>query len=441
MSRSRISRRTLLRGTVGGTAVALGLPALECMLLPSGRAFADGKELPARFGVWFWGNGVRPEHWVPASTGSGYALSTELAPLAAVQDRLSVVSGTTIKTATHPHHSGMAGIFTGRKYQQLGTTRDTIVSTFAHRSIDQDAADWFSGATPFRSLEIGVTQFHGTDEGSTFQHLSHNGPNSPNASEYSPVQLYHRLFTSSGGPQMDLVRRSVLDAVNDQLSGLKRELGTADRQRLEQHADSIRTLENQIALGGYECQALPEAPTAVPDTAYGEDHAAKNALMSELLALALACDLTRSFSVMFSSPGSGIIWWEVGATDSLHSTCHLEAMPQPTVHAATEATMEQLAVFLETLAAVPEGDGDLLTNCSILCTSELADGYTHGNDDFPILIAGEGGGRLRPGQHVRLSGESATRAALTALHGAGVEQESFGADEGYTDAPITALLT
>ena len=239
---------------------------------------------------------------------------------------------------------------------------------------------------------------------------------------------------------MDLVRRSVLDAVNDQLNSLKGQLGTADQQRLEQHADSIRTLENQLSLGQYECQALKDEPAEVPDTAYGEDHAGKNALMSELLALALACDLTRSFSVMFSTPGSSILWWEVGATDGLHNTSHPEAMPQPTVHAATVATMEQLAVFLEALAAVPEGDGDLLTNCSILCTSELADGYTHGNDDFPLLIAGEGGGRLWPGQHVRLSGESATRVSLTALRGAGVEQASFGADEGYTDAPISELL-
>ena len=435
-----LDRRTLLRGMVGGTAVALGLPALECMLSPSGRAYAGGKALPTRFGIWFWGNGCRPEHWVPEQTGTSYTLSSELQPLAALKSRFSLVTGTTILTDSHPHHSGMAGIFTGRKYQKLGTVRDTIASTFASQSVDQDAADWFDGVTPFRSLEVGVTKFHGTDEGSTFQHLSHNGPNNPNPSEYSPVRLYNRLFTSPGGPRINLVRRSVLDAVHQQVGSLQQQLGASDRQRLEQHTDSIRTLENQLALSIGEC-ATSGKPAVVPDTAYGEDHAGKNAIMSELLALALACDLTRSFSVMFSTPGSAIVWWEVGATDSLHSISHLESMPQDTVHAATTATMEQLAVFLDTLAAVPEGDGDLLTNCSILCTSELADGYTHGNHNFPILIAGEGGGRLRPGQHVRAPGASATRATLSALHGAGVEAASFGADEGYTRNPIPELLT
>ena len=104
--------------------------------------------------------------------------------------------------------------------------------------------------------------------------------------------------------------------------------------------------------------------------------------------------------------------------------------------------MEQLAVFLRTLRDTPEGDGNLLDRCSILCTTELSDGRTHSNLEFPILIAGGGNGRLRGGVHYRDTDyENASTAVLTALHGAGVELESWGVDEGRTTRVFSELLT
>ncbi|MEO0601895.1 MAG: DUF1552 domain-containing protein, partial [Myxococcota bacterium] len=167
----KLRRRTVLRGLLGGASVAVGLPLLEAMLDGNGTALANGDPLPTRFGVWFWGNGVKPDRWIPDGTGTNWTPSSELAPLTALRRYLTPITGLTITTGSHPHHSGMAGILTGELYQQLGTTRDTIVSTFASQSVDQIAADHFDGVTPLRSLELGVTRFTGSDEGSTFQHL------------------------------------------------------------------------------------------------------------------------------------------------------------------------------------------------------------------------------------------------------------------------------
>jgi hypothetical protein len=231
----------------------------------------------------------------------------------------------------------------------------------------------------------------------------------------------------------------VLDAVSGQISALQSQLGSADRQRLEQHLDSIRALELRLAAGETSCGVV-EAPGSYPDVNGQEQIEEKNAVMSELLALALACDLSRSFSVQFSTCGSGAIFWEVGATDGLHTLCHEEGSPQPTVHAATTFTMAQLGVFLRALRDTPEGDGNLLDRCSILCTTELADGQTHSNQDFPILIAGLGGGRLRGGYHYRSSSAlNTSHAPLTALRGAGVDVSAFGSDEGYVTTTISEV--
>lgn len=440
MSRS-LDRRTLLRGALGGAVASVALPPLEAMLSGNGDALASGEPIPDRFLVWFWGNGVRPEKWIPATTGAGWTPSEELAPLAGLVPYVSVVSGCEIKTATHAHHSGMTGIMTGQKYHQLGTTRDTIVSTFARQSVDQDAADVLQGRAPFRSVEVGVTRFRGTDEGSTFQHLSHNGPNLPNPSVYDPLAVYRRLFSIPTEPQLDLVRASVLDAVHEQAGALSRRLGATDRTRLDQHLSSIRALEQRLGKGGSACGVV-EAPDPIVETPGQEPIAEKNRVMSELTALALACDQTRVASVQFSTCGSGVVFWEVGASDGMHLTCHTEANPQPLVHAATTFTMEQLAVFLGTLRDTPDGAGNLLDHSVVLCTTELSLGMTHTNDEFPILIAGKGNGRLKGGQHYRSYWkENTSKAVLTALHGAGVTLPSWGVDEGRIDTTIAALLT
>ena len=154
--RKPMNRRRMLKGLLGGAAVGVGLPALDAMLNTNGTAFAQGAAIPTRFGLWFWGNGIRREHWIPDQIGANWAPKAELAPLvnAGLKGDISVVSGLEIKTATHPHHSGMTGILTGAHYHQVGTTRDTIVSTCAYPSVDQLAAAHFEGQTPFRSIEV-----------------------------------------------------------------------------------------------------------------------------------------------------------------------------------------------------------------------------------------------------------------------------------------------
>jgi hypothetical protein len=426
---------------LGGAAVTVGLPLFECWLDPNGEAFANGAGLPDRFGLWFWGNGVKPDRWVPADTGPNWTPSEELVDFADLVPWVSLVTGTEIKTATHPHHSGMTGILTGQLYHQLGTTRDTIVSTFARQSVDQDAADHLHlNQTPFRSIEAGVCRFRGTDEGSTFEHLSHNGPNNFNPSEYDPHDLWVRLFGGPVDADRDRARLSVLDAVMDQTARLEQKLGNADRARLEQHLESVRALELRITSDPSGC-VPPTDPGSYPDIGGVEQIEAKNIAMTELIRMALVCDLTRVFSLMFSSCGSGVVFSNVGLSDGMHYSCHTEPNPQPLVHAATTFTMAQFAHFLRALKDTPEGAGNLLEHCAILGTTELSDGLTHSNQDFPIVIAGHGNGRLAGGVHYRsTTNENASKGVLTALRGAGVNLASWGVDEGQTTQDISALM-
>ena len=447
----RLSRRSVLQGALLGTAATLPLPPLEAMFNRHGDALAGGAAIPKRFGVWFWGNGIRRAHWIPDGTGANWTARSEMAPLArdeALKRYVSPVTGLEIKTATHAHHSGMTGIMTGARYHELGRVRDTIASTFAAPSIDQVVAERWAAdpatRAPFRSLEAGICTFRGTDEGTTFQHLSHNGPNNVNASEYVPRRLFDRLFAMPSSGQLEAARASVLDLVRGEVTRLKSRASAADRLRLDQHVESIRAIEQRLSVPPGAC-ATPGRPSEYPEVMGREPIREKNEVMSDLIALALACDLTRVFSVLFSTCGAGTVFWMVGAQNGLHQIAHDErasgAEPQPTVHAATEFTMEQLAYFLNRLRTTSEGAGNLLDNCAVLCTTELSEGNVHSNDEFPIVLAGRAGGRLRGGYHYRsTSKENTSKALLTLLRAVDDPRPSFGTGGGQTSDVLSELL-
>ena len=94
----RFNRRSMLRGLLGGSAVCMGIPALDIFLNANGNAWADGAKLPVRFGTYFWGLGLTDTptggtRWVPTKQGAGYELTPELQSLAKVKDKVSVFSG------------------------------------------------------------------------------------------------------------------------------------------------------------------------------------------------------------------------------------------------------------------------------------------------------------------------------------------------------------
>jgi hypothetical protein len=432
------TRRRVLRGLLGGSAVAVGLPWLESR---QPKAFAADPVYPTRFGVWFWGNGIKPDRWMPTGEGLGWSPSPQLSALSDLTAHVSVLSGYTMPVGGMGHHAGTVGVMTGRPYLQLGETREAVISTFAGPSIDQQIAEVVGTSTPFRSLEAGVFPYSGSDQGTTYRCVSHAGPNRPMPLEMRPFELYRRLFLGTADPNLDLARASALDAVREQLADLRGRVSLADRERLDQHTESVRALEQRLT--GFSTQACtpPVVNESYPNNIATMDVVPLHQAFADILAMAWACDLTRVATLQFSGTGSSQILWQLGQTDPLHYLTHTEPGDQPQVEAAVRFTMEMFAAFLRTLRDTPEGDGSLLDHCSILASSDVSDGWSHGATEYPMLLAGGGGGRLRPGQHLRHVGRSTSDAILTAAIGAGMPWTSWGADEGYTDSPVEELLT
>jgi len=67
-----LNRRTVLRGALGGVGISVGLPPLEAMFNANGTAYAQSNAaIPKRLGLFFWGNGVKLDRWVPAPPARG----------------------------------------------------------------------------------------------------------------------------------------------------------------------------------------------------------------------------------------------------------------------------------------------------------------------------------------------------------------------------------
>ena len=431
-------RRRFLRGVLaGGAAVTVGLPGLD-VFLPSRGARADGGAFPPRFVLFFWGNGAHPDRWVPDETGPDYALSPQLAPLASVKDVITVVSGCDVKVPNlYPHGSGEKGILSGAP-----VFKDGEVETFAGPTIDQLIAAEIGGETRFRSIEFGA-------EGG---HLSYSGPHRPNPTENSPHALFERLFGEGFRAPGDAgvvdpkiaLRRSVLDAVISDAQALERRLGAADKRRLEAHLDGVRAIELRLArLEADPPQRLacvrPDGPMGDFDPVDGRAQVlAKNRVMCDMIAMALACDQTRVASNFITQPVNNILF--EGATAGHHQLTHDEPAEQPQVDAIVKTLVGEMAYFIDALRAIPEGDGTLLDNCAFMATSEVSYGRTHSLDEMPIVLAGRAGGTLRTGFHYRSpSRENASKVHVTLMRALGIVTPGFGADEGFASDGIGAL--
>ena len=87
--------------------------------------------------------------------------------------------------------------------------------------------------------------------------------------------------------------------------------------------------------------------------------------------------------------------------------------------------MDRFASFLSALDAVDEGGSTLLDNAVIYLGSDVGDGWSHSHRDLPCIVAGGGGGALRPGRLIDANGASYDSVLLALAHAMGAPLPSF----------------
>jgi len=441
----RLSRRAILRGTVAGAGVTVALPFLDCVLNGNGNALASGAPLPVRFGTWFWGLGTTPGHWTPQKEGADYEITTELMPIKPYKEYVSILSGYDVVAdgkPNFPHATGGTTFKTG--------TAPSQTTEFPGASFDVTISDRISAQSRFRSLDVAC--IHGQ-----FILLSGRGTGKLNPFETSPAAVYARVFgpdfvdpnNSEFKPDpLIMARRSVLSSVSDQRQSLERQVGAADRARLDEYFTSLRQMENQLSLR-LEKPAPKEACKAQAEVAkieLGTDIELvreNHALMSELISMTIACDQTRVFNLAFNNPTSSLT--RRGSSNGHHDITHEEPIDpkigyQPAATAFVRDIMAEWGVFVGKLAQTKEGAGSLLDNMFLLAHSETNFARQHSIANLPIMVAGRAGGRLKSGVHIVGRGQPATSVGLTAMQVMGVPVDRFGTGSMETRKIVTEIL-
>ncbi|MBT8147332.1 MAG: DUF1552 domain-containing protein [Gammaproteobacteria bacterium] len=410
-----ISRRTMLRGT----GAALALPMLDAMT----PALAQGPaSKPAhRFQTFYVPNGMAMEYWSPTTTGQDFELTPILQPLASYREKMLLLSG--LKANWNLAHAGAGGSFL------TGVRRGgrNEVDIRAGVSIDQLLARVLGRETQLSSLELSMDApaLAGActvNLSCVYTHtLSWRSETDPLPTEHNPRAVFERLFGDSGSTSKEIRQNrlsqqaSILDAVLDKLEGLERQLGSQDRHLVESYTESIRDVERRIQKAEEQIDLdLPELtqPAGVPPIF--EDHLE---IMQDLQVLALQTDLTRVITFMISKEQSARPYPQIGVPDAHHPLSHHNNNPQLVERMSKINTYhtQLFANYLDKLAAIPEGDGSLLDNMTILYGCGISNSTSHSGVNLPVMLVGGGAGWLPGGQHIRYDGEPTMANLLVSL--------------------------
>lgn len=441
-----INRRAFLRGL----GVCVALPTLESLgaaakiTAPTAGAAplaTTAAGLPLRMAFVAFANGSNYQRWAPKGAGTEYELNEGFVSMRELKKRFQIITNLAHDTANNwgdgpgDHARSGASFLTGcHAWKTLGSRLQLGVS------VDQIAARQVGHLTRLDSLQLGVEgerMYGSCDTGypCAYQYnISWASETLPLSPEPDPRVIFERLFGNGSGDEREANlrqrmerRKSVLDFVLEDVRSLNRDLGHNDRQKLDEYLAGVRKIEQQIEKAGQ--YKLPD-PTGPMPTGIPEDHEKHVDLMYDLMALAFQTDSTRVVSYCVAPEGSNRPFLNLGIPEGHHYLTHHSGNQEKILKVVKIENwyMQRFARFLQTLDAMKDSDGtSVLDNSMIVYGCGIGDGNKHNHDELPVVVAGGGGGTLKPGQHVKLGTSTPmTNLYLAMLDRMGVKAERVG---------------
>jgi hypothetical protein len=416
------------RAVLASAAATVALPFLPS-LWPR-RAVAE-TATPKRLLFWYVPNGMHMPAWTPTTEGVGWEETPLLAPLAAHRADLTILSGLENPAAfggDRPmgHSRGTAAHLT------CVTPRHDAVG--AGVSVDQVYAAVAGASTRFPSVHVNgeppleLPFCEGEYPCAYANTVSWSGPTTPVLHQTSPQLLLRQLFagfdpaaTAASREAERRLRRSLLDHVTGEATSLRGRLSPTDAARLDEYLTGVRQVERLLVDDGVRCDS--------PVLTVADDPTSNLDALTELVVLALQCDLTRVATVMTGNSASGRTYPFLGVPEPHHDLSHHAGDPAKQGKLVTIGRweVERFARLLQRLAEVPDGDGRLLDACAVVFGSEMSDGNVHDQRGLPVLVAGRAGGALAPGGHMRHDGRDLADLYQTVLAAVGAPAGPFAA--------------
>lgn len=316
MKNQPISRRMMLKG-LGG--VAVGLPFLEEMGLPTLTAAPKVAVPPARAFNLFFGLGIPSPLQTEGFDGV-------LEPLKEVGDKLLIMRNVDQvrcdKSGINAHFDGASGAFTAEapdgEAKSGGPSIDQVIRKSQYpKGLPKGMVSTLVGGTFFRRSRV-----------SRYIHSYNQDGTVAATMQEKPRELFERVFgtVDIAGDPKDVrkrrLKRSVLDSVVGQYkyyTGPNSPLGSISKTRVADHLDRIREFEQRAYEMKHKVPGSPELPIASRVKHGGaadpggegiditlEELTTEWRLMADLYALAIKMDRVRFGSLTFLAAGERI---------------------------------------------------------------------------------------------------------------------------------------
>src|SRR5262249_4806030 len=332
-------------------------------------------------------------------------------------------------------------IFSGLSHPGIETGHDSIFSYLTaaphpeHRvgfrnsiSLDQFAAEHIGDQTRYPTLSLAGEGFS----------LSWTRTGAMVPSDCFPSRVFARLFLEGRPDEVqNQLRRlrddqSILDSVGDQAKAMRSNLGTGDRDKLDEYFTSVRDLEKRMAKSEeWSKKPKPKVDAQPPrDITNPADLLGRTRLLFDLTHLALQTDSTRLITILLG--GASLVPPIPGVTMDHHNLSHHGQDPDKLgqLKIVEVETLKVLHELLVKLKQTKEDGATLLDRTMVMFGSNLGSGNSHSCKNLPMLLAGGG---FRHGRHLASDpGRPPPLCNLyvTMLRRLGVEAETFGSGTG-----------
>jgi hypothetical protein len=469
------TRRHLLKGLTLGSGSLLFQPLISQLA-----AQAAGKsEFPQRFVFVVKSSGLTPGHIVPDNfaddyivqkesyiAGEGYTsgvqlkdcdkffkrslknavLNESMKSLEPFKDRMTILQGLSGNMVTGGHMSG---------YGAMSCMKDMMAETIDHKmamlypSVFSHLGLSTVTATMGARFADSVC-YPGISAASNTKTLPFHG---------SPSQAYQSLFGSvaAGKDRKQFESQgNLFDYLGEDVKAMRRTLVGSEKEKLDHHLEAIEALQKQregiLTMSDQIKNGKPEFGDKYTSMTI-EDRLEAHC---EIAAGALISGLTNVVTIR--TDGLGSQYTKLGfVSGQVHGIGHGK-VPEGAESVDDARGMirgfqvDNVAKIAAKLAAIPEGDGSMLDNTTIIYFSDVGDKHHASNREWPYLVIGDMGGKLKSaGQYIQYphKGHSGHHTIaswwLTLLHAAGSPQDGFGMKDNNVDAecqrgPLSEIL-
>ena len=383
---------------------------------------AAANKPPVRFATIYFSNGVEPIHWWAKGGGSSMEIGPGLAPMMPYREDFTFLRGLYNQQAvasTSPHLGRMPNLLSGAAVS-LDPNDIRVGTTF-----DQVLARQIGGQTPVPSLVLGIEPNElRLEDGVSMIYGSCISWATPTRSRRPRRFIQREPSICSSATAADASSTAAFSTQccrRHMICSRGSAGGSPQARRISdfnpRHREANRPRRQGREAGRLAADAgkpnMPRPANELPQNV--PDHMK---LMLDLIVLAFQMDKTRIATCMLNNDLSQMNFRFVeGVQGALHLdlTHNGKAPAAEAMYLKTnQFHVQQFGYLMQRMKDIDEGGQSLLDNSMLLLCSNLFDGDAHSADQMPMLLAGRGGGTLKPGASSTTSIRETTTAVRVA---------------------------